>query len=380
MKAKSFQADSLPELESQLKEALADGFEPTQAFVFASNSWDLSALRDAFQPMGTQVFGATTWGEFIEGAYRLDSAVVLLTDMPTDAFELFDHTLDAGTESETAAELTWQAMARFENPTFFVLTSHMETIAEDVIAGIESVAGEDADIFGAMAGAASDAMQPVVFTTEVEMDRGMLLMAIDANRIEVNGVATCGWSPVGPVKTVTKSEGMWVYEIDGEPALDLMLKYSGVCTRDELTPDIWINEFAMSLPPQLIREEGATVMRPSLMYDGETSAVLCNGRVPQGSKIRFSVSPDEDVVDAVIDGCRLLKKERAPEADAIVYFSCAGRRLSLGPMLKREVDTVRSLWDAPLAGFFSVGEIARVTGGRNELNNITSACVVLKEK
>jgi hypothetical protein len=257
----------------------------------------------------------------------------------------------------------------------------METIAEDVIAGIEEVAGQEADIFGAMAAASTDALRPVVFTAEEELERGILMMVLDTDRVAVSGVATCGWQPVGPVKTVTKSDGMWVHEIDGQPALDLMLKYSGVCTREELTPQIWIDEFAMSLPPQLIREEGATVMRPSLFYDEPTSSVMCNGRVPEGSKIRFSLPPEEDVVDAVIDGCRTMKEDRAPEADAIVYFSCAGRRLSLGPMLKREVDTVRGLWDnAPLAGFFSVGEIARVTGGRNELNNITSCCVVLKEK
>ena len=121
-------------------------------------------------------------------------------------------------------------------------------------------------------------------------------------------------------------------------------------------------------------------MRPSIVYDEENSSMMCNGRMPQGSKIRFSLPPEDDVIDAVIAGCRAMKEERAPEADAIVYFSCAGRRLSLGPLMKREIDTVRRMWDAPLAGFFSLGEIARVTGGRNELNNITSCCVVLKEK
>lgn len=380
MKAKSIQADSTAELEDRLGKAVADGFTPTQAFVFAAASWERAELRALFAARGVQVFGGTTYGEFIEGAYRMGSVAVLLTDLDPAAFRMMYRDLGPGAEFDVAAEMARKAAEWVKHPAFLVMTSHMETIAEDVIAGIESVVGDGADIFGAMAGMEPAVADAAVFSTDVDSHRGVLMMILDADRVAVSGVATCGWKPVGPIKTVTKSEGMWVHEIDGEPALDLMIKYSGACTREELTPEFWIEEFAMSLPPQLIREEGNTVMRPSLVYDDATSSVMCNGRVPQGSRIRFSLPPEEDVIDAVIDGCRAMKAERAPEADAIVYFSCAGRRLSMGPMLKREVDTVRALWDAPLAGFFSVGEIARVTGGRNELNNITSACVVLKER
>jgi len=89
--------------------------------------------------------------------------------------------------------------------------------------------------------------------------------------------------------------------------------------------------------------------------------------------------PEDDVIDVVIDACRDMRDTIAPEADAIVYFSCAGRLMSLGPMMKREIDSVQKLWDVPLAGLFSTGEIARAAGGGLELNNITSCCVVLKE-
>lgn len=366
--------------QSALTHALSDGFQPTLAFVFVANNWDREALRPLFAAEGIQVFGATTYGEFVDGAFRQDSVAVLLVDMDRDAFRLIHNTLVPGSEVETAASMARQAVEWVDNPVFLVGTSHMQTIAEDVIAGIESVNGPDAHIFGAMAAMTSDTTETAVFTSEADMDRGLVLLVIDGDRIAVNGVATCGWKPVGPVKTVTKSNGMWVHEIDGEPALDLMLKYSGACTREELTSEVWIDEFAMSLPPQLIRDEGAAVMRPSLVYDLESSSVMCNGRVPQGSRIRFSLPPEDDVVDAVIDGCRSMKEDRAPEADAIVYFSCAGRRLSMGPLLKREINTVRDMWNAPMAGFFSLGEISRVPGGRNELNNMTSVCVVLKEK
>lgn len=370
----------MAEAATALQLALEGGFRPTIAVVFVSARWDREPLRALFAAGGIQVFGCTTYGEFVDGDYGTGTVAILLLDMDEDAFRLVHDDLSLGSEHDVAARMAQQAQSWFSNPVFLVATSHMETIAEDVIAGIESVIGTKADIFGAMAGMDPDTLDNAVFTDDVDLERGVVSLVIDGDRYAVNAVATCGWQPVGPVKTVTRSEGMWVHEIDGQPALDLMLKYSGVCTREELTPELWINEFAMSLPPQLIREEGASVMRPSLVYDATSSSVMCNGRVPQGSQIRFSLPPDDDVIDAVINACQGLQQERAPDADAIVYFSCAGRRLSLGPLMKREINTVRDIWNAPLAGFFSLGEIARVTGGANELNNVTSCCVVLKEK
>jgi hypothetical protein len=231
-----------------------------------------------------------------------------------------------------------------------------------------------------MAGMSVETQENRVFSDGRVYDRGVVLMAIDGDKVSVNGIATCGWRAVGSEKTITKSEGMWVQEIDDQPALNLMLKYAGISDVSSLTPEMWVNEFATALPMQLIRDKGASVMRPSLAYDAETSSVMCNGRIPVGSKVRFSLPPEDDVIDSVIDACKGLKKSDAPDADAIVYFSCAGRFFSLGPLMKREIETVKALWDVPLAGFFSTGEMARATGGKLELNNITSCCVVLKEK
>jgi len=380
VKARSFQVGSSDQITDELITATADGFTPTIACIFMSVGPGIASVRAPFEDRGIQIFGSHTYGEFTGQQVAEGTISVLLMDLAKEAFYIEPRVLQKGAEDEVARELTNHALEHFSNPVFFLVCSHLETIAEDLIAGIESILGPEIDVFGAMSGMDIETQEHAVFTNGAALDRGVVAMIFDGDRVSVEGVATCGWKPVGSIKTVTKSDGTWVHEIDDQPALDLMIKYSGACTKEQLTPEFWVEEFAMSLPPQLIREEGASVMRPSLMYDLESSSVMCNGRVPQGSKIRFSLPPEDDVIDAVIDAARELKETRAPEADAILYFSCAGRIMSLGPMMKREISSVQKLWDVPLAGFFSAGEIARATGGRNELNNITSSCVVLKEK
>ena len=85
-------------------------------------------------------------------------------------------------------------------------------------------------------------------------------------------------------------------------------------------------------------------------------------------------------MDKVIRGAEELKATKMPEADALVVFSCAGRILSLGPLMTKELEGIKNVWKVPMAGMFSNAELARATGGNLEMHNLTTCCVALKEK
>jgi len=121
-------------------------------------------------------------------------------------------------------------------------------------------------------------------------------------------------------------------------------------------------------------------MRPGLRVNWEDGSFICSGSVPQGAKVRFSLPPDFDVIEKVIEGCEELKETDMPEADTLIIYSCGGRLVSLGPLMGEEIEGVRKVWDVPMAGMFSNAELARATGGNLEMHNLTTCCVVLKEK
>ena len=81
-----------------------------------------------------------------------------------------------------------------------------------------------------------------------------------------------------------------------------------------------------------------------------------------------------------IDGIEGLKAKEMNEADAVIMFSCAGRLMSLGPLMSKEVEGVKNVWNVPMVGIFSNAELARATDGNLEMNNLTTCCVALKEK
>jgi hypothetical protein len=49
-------------------------------------------------------------------------------------------------------------------------------------------------------------------------------------------------------------------------------------------------------------------------------------------------------------------------------------------MVSIEIDGLKNIFNAPMAGFFTYGEFGRATNGKNEYHNTTCCWVALKEK
>ena len=96
--------------------------------------------------------------------------------------------------------------------------------------------------------------------------------------------------------------------------------------------------------------------------------------------MRFSLPPDFDVIDTVVEECVELKQKNQPEADAVIIFSCISRYLSFGVMTSEEIERVQNVWNAPMVGFFSYGEFGKSKDGKHEFHHNTCCVVVLKEK
>jgi small ligand-binding sensory domain FIST len=60
----------------------------------------------------------------------------------------------------------------------------------------------------------------------------------------------------------------------------------------------------------------------------------------------------------------------------IAIFGCT----TFGPMMNAKLKGVKQVWNVPMAGMFSNGELGRMAGGNLEMHNLTTCCVALKEK
>jgi len=379
MKSKSIKGKSTKAIQEAVEQSLSDGFKPTLAIVFLSIAQDRKAITQFLDTKNIAVFGATTNGEFISEDTEKGSVAILLLDINKDYFKIYLEDYPEKNYREIAKGIAKKAKKEFKKPAFLISVSHLETDAEQLLFGFEDIIGKHVNVFGGMAGDDYSFTNQFVFTNGKESTIGTVVLVLDEDKVKIKGVATCGWNAVGTERTVTKSEGNHVYTVDNIPVLDITTKYGGL---ENVTPENkdLLLEIAANFPLQLQREKGDPVMRPGLVVDWSDHSFYCSGTVPQGSKVRFSLPPDFDVMDKVIKGVQHLKDTEMPEADALVVFSCAGRIMSLGPLMNQEIEGIKNVWNIPMAGMFSNAELARATGGGLEMHNLTTCCVALKEK
>lgn len=387
MKAKSIKGKSTEEIRSALTESMADGYKPTLAIVFLSVKQDREAVSEMLDEKGIQIFGATTAGEFIDGGIEEGSIVMMLLDMNPAHFKIEFLETGPGTALQDAIRLGSTGKETFSNPAFIIATGGVSLDGEPFVEGITqafenpaSPAGREITIFGGKAGDDLALESTFVFTNGKSKDYGIVALIIDEDKIDVKGIATCGWKAIGTTKTVTRSGGNIVYTIDDKPALDMLLNFLGVEIKQDGNKDIVTFLSSWYYPLQVERENVDPVIRTAMFANREDRSLICSGHVPQGAKIRFSLPPDFDSIDKVVEDCKSIQENEQQAADALIMFSCVSRYLSFGVVVAEELEQVQKIWDAPMAGFFSYGEYGKSRTGKYDYHNNTCCLVVLKEK
>ncbi|MEO6403901.1 MAG: FIST N-terminal domain-containing protein [Ferruginibacter sp.] len=378
MKAKSIKGKSIDEVKVALEQSKADGYIPTLAFVFITKIEHAEVLSSLFDKYGIAIFGASTSEKFTEHGIQTDDIVVLLLDIPRNYFSMVlkDYRVSAYKSAREVGEAGIQA---FKHPAFIISSADFRMSGDDLINGLMDSAGEQVTVMGGVAGNPAD-FSGIVFTNDSSSTGGMLALVIDQDKIAINGLAVSGWKPVGTEKQITKSKGSWIYTIDNEPAMHVIQKFLG----NEI---ITFNKEAEGLVPldagyplQFQRPSGSSVMRPVLLWNRADQSIMVGGDVKESEKFRFSLPPDFDVIDTVIESTRIIKETDMPYADALIVFSCVGRLGSFGPMISSEIEGLAATWNIPMIGFFSLGEFGKVDESQCEFHGTTVSWVALKEK
>jgi hypothetical protein len=162
----------------------------------------------------------------------------------------------------------------------------------------------------------------------------------------------------------TKSSGNRVYELDDRPALDVYLEQLKVPTEARTDAEAF-TRFALTHPLGLSRRSEETQVRFVGEANFEDRSLGCIAEVPQGAMVWFMEGDHDTVLQATDAACMQALEplgDRPPIG--IVAFDCIARRGVLGEEgIKQEVNRIAThASGAPVAGFYTYGEIARVRG------------------
>jgi hypothetical protein len=385
MKAKSIKGKSPEEIQSALKQSMADGFKPTLAIVFISIKQDRKAICEILHNTGIDILGATSAGEFIDGYQDEGSVVILLLDLKPESYTILIEDVGERNQGKVSTSIAEAALKKFANPAFILCSTSLSKSGEffngeTLVRSIEQIVGPNVNIYGGMAGDDGTFTGTFVFNREKSTDNGIAVLVLDEDKISLHGMAISGWKPLGIARTVTKSKGRLIYTIDNQAAVDMYLKYLGNEKFSDEDKYKMFEDVGSHYPFQVKRDIGDPAMVTPLGIDKEENALICESDVQEGSVFHFSMPPDFDIVETVLEAANELKKSSQANADALLIFSCIGRRTALGPFATSENEGLSKIWNSPMAGFFTYGEYGRAVNGRQEHHSTTCSWVALKEK
>lgn len=247
----------------------------------------------------------------------------------------------------------------------------------EVVRGVHEVVGSGVPLAG---GCAGDGVR-MAGTFQLH-DGEVLTGAVVSAAIGSDGPIGLGWAhgwrPVGEPVLVTRSAGNRVLELDDEPALDRYLDHFNAAAGPRTDPDEF-TRWARVHPLGLARRRtGEQPVRCVGEADFEQRALVCTAEMPQGGLAWFMRGDRASVLDSTRVACEgALSGFGGREPLGLLAFNCIGRRGVLGEEgIGEEVEVIADCTGAPVAGFYTYGEIAR-SRGVNAVHSQTLAALAL---
>ena len=356
------------------------GDEPRLLIVFCWDGYDLSELLEgvASEAGAVPLVGCSTAGE-ISASGPGDNGVVI-TALGGAGFSVATAAARVGpgglreASAEAAACVT--DLGPGEHRVLLLLTDGLAGDQQEVVRGAYQQVGAEIPLVGGCAGDGLRMKATFQLHNTTVLDNAVVAAAIASNAPIGIGVRH-GWRRVGDPMVVTSSDGNRVYSLDDRPALDAYLERLDAPEPSWSDPAAF-TRFALTHPLGLNRRSGEEV-RFVAEAGFEDRSLVCIAEVPQGGQAWFMEGDEDSVLAATDAACAAAVGalgERAPLG--LMAFDCIARRGVLGDHgIAREVERISSFaGGAPVAGFYTYGEIAR-TNGMSGFHNQTLVVLAL---
>ena len=365
--------DAAQAAETATRAAIGDqpSAEARLLIVFCADTFDLPALLGAIRTTapGVPVIGCSTAGELSasgRGTGGAGDATVVVTALGGDGFSVSTrHALvsDAGLrEAAFAAADCMSEVDQREHNVLMILSDGLAGDQEEVVRGAYRAVGAAVPLVGGCAGDGLKMAKTFQLHGDEVLEGAVVAAAIASDAPFGIGVRH-GWRRVGEPMLVTSSRENRVFTLDDKPALDTYFDRLDVPAEARTDPALF-TQFALTHPLGVSRRSGEEV-RFVGGADFEERSLICIANVAQGGLAWVMEGDEESVLEATDGACQAAVEslEGAPPI-GLVAFDCIARRGVMGDAgIQREVDRLATFsGGAPVAGFYTYGEIARTRG------------------
>jgi hypothetical protein len=318
-------------------------------------------LEGVNQTAGTRnIVGCTTAGEMSSDGYHKGSAV--LGGIISDQIEF--SIADVENLSQNF-ELAGKQLADKLSPSVQYMQLFSDGISGNgcaILRGIMSVLGEGVPIAGGTAGDSGKFHRTWQFAGRKLLTDAAVAIGFSGDFHLGTGVRS-GWSPIGLAKKVTRASGNILYELNGEPALQVYERFLGKHAQN--LPAVGV-EYPLGLVGRCLDDDHQDyyLLRATMSVDRQRGSIQFAGEIPQGAVVHFTCGDSNSILAATTDAARLAGVDLGDASPVMVFFySCMARKIVLGQRTQEELDRVRKIFghEVPVLGFYTYGEYSRIS-------------------
>jgi hypothetical protein len=323
------------------------------------------------------IMGCSSAGEI--GAKKVIDESFVLTSVKFEKSKVkkASFALNHMSDSEKAGEYLANQLIDKDLKNVFILSDGLNVNGSRLIEGINSVLDYTVNVSGGLAGDNGDFIKTYV----ADMDNNFVSNCISAigfygEDLETSSGSFGGWDSFGIGRVVTKSIENVVYEIDGQPALELYKSYLGDLSKE-------LPGSALFFPLEMKSDDGSQILvRTILGINEKENSLTFAGNIAEGALVRLMKTNVSRVIDGAGKAALMAKEDLSKESKLVLMVSCVGRKLVLKQLAQDEIEAVTDSFaaDVIFTGFYSYGELSKLRGEHLcNLHNQTMTLTAISE-
>lgn len=325
------------------------------------------------------VIGCSTAGEISNNGVFDETLVVTGAhfDSPVE-FKPISATVSNMEGTISAGTAIGKQLEKKDLKAVFVLSRGLDVNGSALIEGLRNVIGKDVTITGGLAGDGGQFKKTWTVLNGKCSTTDVVGFGVYGTSVKVAFGSMGGWEPYGPVRKVTKAKQNVLFELDGEPALDIYKKYLGDKAKD--LPGV-----GLLYPFAILKDnqDSSGLIRTILAVDENTKSVTLAGDIEEGGIVRLMHANNSGLTSGAKGAAEETTKAVKSKDDhgLAILISCVGRKLVMGSDVEDELDAVKDEFGkhCDVTGFYSYGEICPTGFGECKLHNQTMTITYLYE-
>jgi hypothetical protein len=328
-------------------------------------------LRKMFP--SAHILGCSTGGQIDNGDVSDDGITAAAIRFDSTRLRLVSRQVAEASRSWNCGQAIGKELREDDLAGVFLLSDGLNVNGSELVSGVVSAIGSAVPLTGGLAGDGADFTETLVGGDGVPQARLVVGVGFYGKAIRIGHGSAGGWDLFGPRRQVTRSAGNVLFELDGEPALDLYERYLGPEDSKGLPGS------ALLFPIQVhdAEQPDSAVVRTVLAVDRDKRSMTFAGDVPQGWTAQLMRGNLDRLAEGAADAARQARaglKCGKDDHQFSILVSCIGRRLLMGQNVSDETEAAGAELgvDTLRLGFYSYGEISpHANSGICELHNQT---------